>query len=63
MAELDSTLRTRFAQSKFAAKTNFFKPLVFKLPVLKPLAFKLHLSSHDLFFRSLVKTMHFSARL
>ncbi len=26
MAELDSTLRTRFAQSKLVAKTNFFTP-------------------------------------
>jgi len=34
MAELDSTLRTRFAQSKFAAKANFFKSPVFNCAYL-----------------------------
>ncbi len=71
MAELDSTLRTGFAQSKFAAKANFFKlpvfesgafespafkSLVFKLPAFKLPVFKLHAPSHDLSSRPLVKS-------
>jgi len=61
MAELDSTLRTCFAQSKFAAKANFFKLpvfesgafklLVFKLPVFRSPVFRSHASSHDLLIR------------